>query len=112
MFMRFLGEQKRIRENRMSDDIITFMLGYVIASFLLSALFVRLGKQTALAKKIREHFYWFPLIPPALAVWIIFQGMIAAIRSLLGFLRFCFESLSGHKTYRRKKIEPYCSYHD
>ena len=108
--MRFIGEQIRIRENRIYDDIITFVLGYVIASFLLTALFVRLGKQTALARKIREHFYWFPFIPPVLIAWGLLQAVDWTTHRLASLTRRCFEILSGKKTYRRQKIGAY--YHD
>jgi branched-subunit amino acid transport protein len=91
----------------MTDYIIILMLGYVFVSFLLTALFVRLGKQAALAKKVRQHFYWFPFIPPALVMKSLLQGIGWVLRSALHSLRRGFEILSGAKTYRRQKISDY-----
>jgi len=88
----------------MPDGAITFMLVYAIASFLLTALFVRLGEQTRLAKKIRRHFYWFPFMPPVLLVWGFLQGMIGVVRSLFELLRYCFETLSGSKPIGDKEL--------
>lgn len=91
----------------MLNDIIILLLGYAVASFVLTALFVRLGKQTGLAIKIRQRFYWFPFIPPVLFVQGFLQIVAWASRSLISLLRYCFESLSGKKTYRRQRIDRY-----
>lgn len=40
----------------MQDDIITFLMGYAIASFVVTALFVRLGQKTELAAKNSPSF--------------------------------------------------------
>lgn len=91
----------------MPDDLIIILSGYGAASFVITALFVRLGKQCALKKTIRRHFYWFPLMPPVLLLWAISRVLVRTIRAIGGLIRRFFEILSGKKTYRRERIGPY-----
>ena len=91
----------------MPDDLIIILSGYGVTSFVITALFVRLGRQCALKKTIRRHFYWFPLMPPVLLLWAILRATIGTICAIGGLIRRCFEILSGKKTYRRERIGPY-----
>lgn len=92
------------------DDIIISILSYGIGSFVVTALFVRLGRQCVLQDTIRRHFYWFPLMPPVLLAWVIKQGITWTLSTVARLARRCFEILSGKRTYRRHKIWPY--YHE
>ena len=94
-------------EMKMPNGIITMLMIYAIASFVLTAFFVRLGKKSALAVMVRRHFYCFPFMPPILLGWGLVHGMSRAVRAVDAFLRYCFEILSGRKTYRRQKIDQY-----
>lgn len=91
----------------MPTEVIAFLLTYAIGSFLLTALFVRLEERSALAVMVRRHFYCFPFMPPILLGWGLVHGMSRAVRAVDAFLRYCFEILSGRKTYRRQKIDQY-----
>ncbi|MBQ0771481.1 MAG: hypothetical protein KBT59_06520 [Sphingomonadales bacterium] len=94
-------------EITMPTEVIAFLLTYAIGSFLLTALFVRLEERSALAVMVRRHFYCFPFMPPILLGWGLVHGMSRAVRAVDAFLRYCFEILSGRKTYRRQKIDQY-----
>ena len=91
----------------MPSDAIPFLLGYAVTSFLLTAIFVRLNEQSRLAQKIRCHFYWFPIIPLILLSREFSRFVTRGLRALLDLLRYCFERLSGKKTYRRQRIDRY-----
>ncbi len=78
-------------------DITMILLGYAVASFILTALFLRLENETPLEKIIRRHFYCFPLMPPVLIVWVLLQGMIKASSVMIDGLRYCFETISVNR---------------
>lgn len=94
----------------MSIDFIIILLGYGVASFLATTLFVRLGGKCSLERLIRRHIYWFPFMPPLIFLALIGKTMLWLLHAAFEILSRCFEFLSGKKIYRRQKIDYYHRY--
>jgi hypothetical protein len=83
---------------------------YLAASFFLSALAVRIAPRSWLGRRLRLRLWLFPAIPLLLPIAIAGQLGRLLAKCLLqasSAMRRSFELLSGHRTYRRVKYEPY-----
>lgn len=91
----------------MSIELIGILLGYGVASFLTTTLFVRWRAQGSLVQQIRRHVCWFPLMPPLIFLYLSGKILLWLWRVGSEILRRYFELLSGKKMYRRRKVRDY-----
>ncbi|SIN63806.1 hypothetical protein SAMN02745824_1296 [Parasphingorhabdus marina DSM 22363] len=92
-------------------EIVLTLAGYLMFSFLLSAMLVRFAPKTEVARMSRKHFYFFPFVPIMIAAlflalalkWAFVIGVAYPFR----LIRRTFEILSGHKRRRRKTYYRY-----
>ena len=92
-------------------EIVLILAGYLMFSFLLSAMLVRFAPKTDVARMSRKRFYFFPFVPIMIVVLFLALVMKWSFVILLAYpfrlIRRSFEFLSGHKRRRRKTYYRY-----
>lgn len=78
--------------------------GYLVISFILTALYVRFAQSTRLATTTRKYFYLFPVIPILLMLNLLIQAARLLIGTTAQLVRRVFEKLSGKKPYRKRSV--------
>jgi hypothetical protein len=81
---------------------------YLLATFVLSAAFVRLFPRSRLARRLRLNLGYFPLLPALLAL-LIARAAGTGIGHVGAKTEGLFARLSGHRQYRRYRT--YYSYY-
>ncbi len=87
-------------------EILLVLSGYLLSSFILTAMLVRFAPKTEAARMSRKRFYFFPFVPiMIIAQWIAFlvKWLFLVLLTLpYKMVRRAFEILSGHKPRRRR----------
>lgn len=82
------------------------LTGYLVFSFLLTAMLVRFAGKSEVAQIAKKRFYFFPVVP--VMIIIVLVGLIIKWTFIIMFaypfklIQRAFEILSGHKRRRRK----------
>ncbi|MEO0441690.1 MAG: hypothetical protein AAF067_12560, partial [Pseudomonadota bacterium] len=95
----------------MPFEILLTLSGYLLSSFILTAMLVRFAPKTEAARISRKRFYFFPFAPVMIITqWIAFvvKWLFLVLLALpYKMIRRAFEILSGHKRRRRKTYYRY-----
>ncbi|MEM8918483.1 MAG: hypothetical protein AAGE37_06430 [Pseudomonadota bacterium] len=90
---------------------LLILSGYLLSSFVLTAMLVRFVPKTDVARMSRKHFYFFPFVPIIIVtLWVAFllKWLLFVLLALpYKMVRRAFEILSGHKRRRRKTYYHY-----
>lgn len=78
--------------------------GYLVISFILTALYVRFAQSTRLVTTTRKYLYLFPVIPILLLLDLLMRGARLLTGTAAQLVRRAFEKLSGKKTYRKRSV--------
>ncbi|MEL6873882.1 MAG: hypothetical protein AAGM33_00240 [Pseudomonadota bacterium] len=87
-------------------EVLLILSGYLLSSFILTAMLVRYAPKTEAARMSRKRFYFFPFVPiMIMAQWVaVLAKWLFLILLALPYkmVRRAFEMLSGHKRRRRR----------
>jgi len=88
----------------MEYKIALAIIVYLIATFILSALWIRFSenKRSGLSRLLRRNYLLFPLLPLLLIVFLGYRYLIAPIGSAPSRMRKLFEKLSGKKSITKQ----------
>lgn len=96
----------------MIDALIlsAFSCGYLAASLVLAAMFVRVAPGSALSNKIRRRSWLIPVVPVVIPVWLAGRILLPIPGFAAKLFRDSFRRLSGKRLYRRVAQGPYSGY--
>ena len=93
-------------------ELLALTGAYLLASFVLAALLVRLAARAWPARVARHNPWLFPLIPPLATLALARMVLLGCATVSDRVLRTAFRVISGKHSYRRVPIDRYGRYRE